>query len=52
MVINHTISLIIIHCSIIIIIIIYILFNERHHSTFDSEPKNVIAEATRHGLII
>jgi len=32
---------------IIIIIIIFILFNERHHSTFDSKPKNVIAEATR-----
>jgi len=27
------------------------LFNERHHSTFDSKPKNVIAEATRKNVI-
>jgi len=36
---------------IIIIIIIQILFNERHHSTFDSKPKNVFAEATRRLII-
>jgi len=32
---------------VIIIIITWILFNVCHRSTFDSELKNVIAEATR-----
>jgi len=31
--------------TIIIIKSILLLFNERHHSTFDSKPKSVIAEA-------